>query len=70
MNELHMYDLAKVIQGLLIVLVAALILIIVRLVSDNKLLSEKVKSLDKLNADLLEIINMKQYLFEDTNSYY
>ena len=70
MSELYVYDLVRVIQGLLIVLVAALILIIVRLLSDIKLLRERVKSLGKLNADLLEILNMKPYLFEDTTLYY
>ena len=70
MDEVHMYDLSNAIQGILIGLVIVLIVIIFRLVGDIELLSLKVKSLDKLNADLLEVLNMKSYPYEDSTSYY
>ena len=70
MDEVHMYDLSNAILGILIGLVIVLIVIIFRLVGDIELLSLKVKSLDKLNGDLLEILNMKSYPYEDSTSYY
>ena len=70
MDEVHMYDLSNAILGILIGLVIVLIVIIFRLVGDIELLRLKIKSIDKLNGDLLEILNMKSYPYEDSTSYY
>ena len=70
MEEVYMYDLSNAILGILVGLVIVLIVIIVKLVGDIELLTLKVKSLDKLNGDLLEVLDMKSYPYEDSTSYY
>ena len=65
-----MYDLSNAFLGILIGLVIVLIVIIVKLLGDIELLTLKVKSLEKLNGDLLEVLNMKSYPYEDSTSYY
>ena len=70
MEDVYIYDLSNATLGILIGLVIVLIVIIARLVGDIELLTLKVKSLEKRNGDLLEILDMKTYPYEDSTSYY